>query len=102
MKIIRDEEFTKYVCSICGHEHIIKSNLTTIGEPFTPYERKIRTYEPWDEDTPCGRMEMPHLVEYDGYICPKCGKVQISDEDAKRIHTPELIAELKRLRGVTT
>ena len=95
MKIIKDEAFTKYVCSICGHKHIIMSDGTTKYEPFRACDRKIKTYEPWEENTTLGVMEVPHLVEYDAYVCPICNTVQMDSDKARRIHKPELIRELK-------
>ena len=95
MKIIRDEEFTKYICSVCGHKHVIMKDGTVKGEPFQLSATKIKTYEPWYEDTYLGTAEVPHLVEYDAYICPNCETRQMDAAEAKLIHKPELINKLK-------
>lgn len=86
MIIVKDELKTKYFCTICNHVHIEYNDGRTEGERFTEYERKLCAYKFWEEDTTLGRRSVPHRFEYTGYVCPKCNKLQVTDEDAKDMH----------------
>lgn len=83
MIIVKDNNKTKYYCSICGHKHVAYNDGTSEGEPFQEYERKLVSHKFWEEDTTMGRRSVPHEFQYTGYICPKCNKLQVTEEDAK-------------------
>lgn len=85
MIIVKNETTTKYICSICGYEHVINADGSTSGQPFPEYERKIKSYKFREEDTCSGRQNVAHLFEYRGYTCPKCGKLQVTEKDARDI-----------------
>lgn len=82
MIIVKDDLKTTQICSKCSHKYVIYTDGKTEGEPFTEYERKLCSHKFWEEDTPMGKRIVPHEFKYTGYVCPKCGQLQVTQEDA--------------------
>ncbi len=68
----------EYKCSLCGHQHIKYNDGTFNGEPFKDFYRKIKIPEKTMEQTNEGLVSSSIIKEYDGYVCPKCNKVQMN------------------------
>lgn len=65
------------ICSICGHEHTINDDGTTLNEPFEEYYRKIVRCNPESVITNSGLRKGAAFIEHTGYTCPKCNTLQI-------------------------
>ena len=96
MIIVKDENKTIYCCSICRHKHTVYSDGRTEGEPFSEYNRKITSYKFWEDNTLRGKeINVPHEVEYQAYECPVCGRVQVTEEDARDINDTGYVFPVK-------
>lgn len=76
MKINRYEDKKVYNC-FCGHTCTIYHDGTIEGEPFKEHDKDLVVYEPAVEETKAGTRRIAKPVTHKGYICPKCGKLQI-------------------------
>lgn len=77
MIINRNNDYTEYICSLCGHKHVVYEDGNFLNEPFEEYYRKIVTSKPIEIETPQGIKTNYIRREHIGYTCPKCNKLQI-------------------------